>query len=276
MARLICVTNNKGGVGKTNMSVNLASFLAAYGKKVLLVDFDNQANATFSVGINPANLSLSVYHALMGAIAPEAVIKKTSILGLDIMPASADLAGAPVELISEKGREYKLARLLEKVEDNYDFILIDTPPSLGLLTINALCAADEVLIPIQAEYLAVEGLNQLTDTIGLIEENLGHKFKFVGGVLTMYNRGSLVSRDVENKVRKCFGGYIFQTTIPRSTILGQAPKYGKSIIQFAPESKAAFSYKVLAQEFINIDFDKVNSNSANIQDPNYERKTTIC
>jgi chromosome partitioning protein len=250
MTRIICVINNKGGVGKTNVSVNLSAFLAGLGKRVLLVDFDHQANASFSVGIQPRNLSLSVYHALMNSIEPEQVIRNTSILGFDIMPASPDLAGAPVELVSEQNREFKLSRMLEKIQDNYDFILIDTPPSLGLLTINALCAAEEVLIPLQAEYLAMEGLHQLVDTIALIEDNIGHTFRFVGAVLTMYNRNSVLSRDVAKEIKGNFSGHIFETVIPRSIVLAQAPKSGKTILQFAPSSKAANAYKLLAREVI--------------------------
>lgn len=250
MTRIICVINNKGGVGKTNVSVNLSAFLAGLGKRVLLVDFDHQANASFSVGIQPRTLSLSVYHALMNSIEPEQVVRNTSILGFDIMPASPDLAGAPVELVSEQNREFKLARMLEKVQDNYDFILIDTPPSLGLLTINALCAAEEVLIPLQAEYLAMEGLHQLVDTIALIEDNIGHTYRFVGAVLTMYNRNSVLSRDVAREIKNSFSGHIFETVIPRSIVLAQAPKSGKTILQFAPMSRAANAYKLLAREVI--------------------------
>jgi len=258
MTRIICVINNKGGVGKTNVSVNLSAFLAGLGKRVLLVDFDHQANATFSVGVQPRNLSLSVYHALMESIEPEQVIRNTSILGFDIMPASPDLAGAPVELVSVANREFKLAKLLEKVQDNYDFILIDTPPSLGLLTINALCAAEEVLIPLQAEYLALEGLHQLVDTIALTEDNIGHTFRFVGAVLTMYNRNSILSRDVAKEIKKTFSGHIFETVIPRSIILAQAPKSGKTILQFAPNSRPAVAYKLLAREVIALDEDQNN------------------
>ncbi|MDO8265265.1 MAG: AAA family ATPase, partial [Candidatus Parcubacteria bacterium] len=174
MTRIICVANNKGGVGKTNVSVNLPVFLAASGKKVLLVDFDHQANATFSLGINPNNLPLSIYHVLTGQITPSAIIRKSQFFGYEIMPASSDLAGANIELVGEKEREFKLRNILEKVKDSYDFILIDCPPSLGILTINALCAADEVLIPVQCEYLALEGLSQLLSTIDLVKKNLGH------------------------------------------------------------------------------------------------------
>ncbi len=250
MARTICVINNKGGVGKTNVSVNLSSFLAAYGKRVLLVDFDHQANASFSVGLTPRTLSLSVYHALLETVEPEQVIRNTSIMGFDIMPASPDLAGAEIELVDSVNREFKLAKLLEKVEDNYDFILVDTPPSLGILTLNALCAVDEILIPLQAEYLALEGLNQLTNTINLVEENIGHEFKSVSAVMTMYSRTGVLSRKVFKEIKNTFKGYIFDTAIPRSVVLAEAPKTGKTILQFAPTSKAAHAYKMLAREIL--------------------------
>ena len=253
MARVICVINNKGGVGKTNVSVNLSAFLAAHGKRALLIDFDHQGNATYSVGMEPKALPLSVYHALMDTIDPEAVIKNTSILGFDIFPASPDLAGASIELISENNREMKLAKLIDKVQDNYDFILIDTPPSLNILTINALCAAKEVLIPVQSEYLALQGMNQLMDTIELVQDNLGHEFDFVGAVLTMYNRTGVLSRNVLKEVRGNFSGYIFDTMIPRSIILAEAPRHGKTILQYAPGSKAALAYRMLARELINLD-----------------------
>ncbi len=262
MARVICVINNKGGVGKTNVCVNLSAFLAGLGKKTLLVDFDHQANATFSIGIKPEALPLSVYNALMGEIDTQAVIKNTSILGFDILPSRQDLAGANVELIPQKDREFRLDKILDGVRGNYDFIIIDTPPSLGVLTINALCAAEEILIPIQSEYLALEGLTQITETIKLVQENLGHKFRFIGTVLTMYNRGNIISRDVSKELRRTFGGYIFDAVIPRSIILAAAPKYGKPVLQYDPNSKAAQAYRFLAQEVIQLE-QKIKTDTQN-------------
>ena len=252
MTRIICVANNKGGVGKTNVSVNLPVFLSALGKKVLLVDFDHQANATYSLGINPDNLPLSVYHALMGNAEPEAVIRKTSYFGYDIMPASQDLAGAAVDLVTVKERENRLRNILEKVKDSYDFIIIDSPPSLGLVTINALCAADEILIPVQCEYLALEGLNQLLSTVDLVKNNLGYDIKSINALLTMYSRGSRLSREVEKKIRRNFSGHVFDTVIPRAVVLAEAPRFGKTILQYSPTSFATRAYRGLAQELIKL------------------------
>ena len=251
MTRIICVANNKGGVGKTNVSVNLPVFLAAMGKRVLLVDFDHQANATFSLGIHPQNLPLSVYHALMGHVSPAAIIRKSQFFGYEIMPASSDLAGASVELVNLQDREFKLREILNKVKDSYDFILIDSPPSLGPLTINALCAANEVLIPVQCEYLALEGLEQLLNTIKLVKENLGQDLKITGALLTMYNRNNKISREVAKEIRRNFPGYVFDTVIPRQVCLAEAPRYGKTILQYAPTSVAAQAYRELAQELLN-------------------------
>jgi len=252
MTRVICVANNKGGVGKTNVSVNLPVFLAALGKKVLLVDFDHQANATFSLGINPRKLPLSIYHALTGQITPSAVIRKTQFFGYELLPASPDLAGATVELVNLKDREFKLRQILEKIKDSYDFIIIDSPPSLGLLTINALCASKEVLIPIQCEYLALEGLEQLLTTISLVKNNLEQDLKITGALLTMYNRGNRLSREVAKEVRRNFPGYVFDAVIPRAVVLAEAPKFGKTILQYAPTSLAAKAYRELAEELLSL------------------------
>lgn len=253
MARIICIINNKGGTGKTTTAVNLPVFLAAMGKRVLLVDFDHQANATYSLGLNPRNLPLSVYHALAGQVSPSAIIRKSPFFGYEIMPASPDLAGSNVELVTASNREFKLQQLLEKIKESYDFIFIDSPPSLGLLTINALCASTEVLIPVQCEYLALEGLEQLLNTINLVKNNLGQDLKITGALLTMYNRNNRLSREVAKEVRRNFPGYVFDTVIPRQVALAEAPKFGKTILQYAPTSKAAQAYRELAEELIKHD-----------------------
>ncbi|MFH1363846.1 MAG: AAA family ATPase [Candidatus Omnitrophota bacterium] len=252
MSRIICVANNKGGVGKTNVSVNLPVFLAALGKKVLLVDFDHQANATFSLGINSKNLPLSVYHALMGQVSPSAIIRKSPFFGYEIMPSSPDLAGASIELVGLSDREFRLKEMLDKVKEFYDFIIIDSPPSLGPLTINALCAANEVLIPVQCEYLALEGLDQLLNTIKLVKENLGTDLKIAGALLTMYNRNNKLSREVAKEIRRNFPAYVFDTVIPRQVALAESPRFGKTILQYAPISTAAKAYRELAEELINL------------------------
>ncbi len=252
MTRIICITNNKGGTSKTTTAVNLSVFLAAFGKKVLLVDFDHQANATFSLGFNPKDLPLSVYHALMGKVTPQAVIKKSPFFGYEIMPASSDLAGAAVELINLKDREFKLRQFLEKVKESYDFIIIDCPPSLGILTINALVASKEILIPVQCEYLALEGLEQLLATIDLIRSNLGQNLKISGALLTMYSRNNRLSREVAKEVRRNFPGHVFDAVIPRQISLAEAPRFGKTILQYAPNSRATQAYRELAEELINL------------------------
>lgn len=247
------VVNNKGGTGKTTTAVNLPVFLAAMGKKVLLIDLDNQANATYSLGIAPKNLPLSVYHAIAGQVSPSAIIRKSQFFNYEIMPASPDLAGATVELVSAESREFKLNHILERVKEPYDFIIIDSPPSLGLLTLNALCAADEVLIPVQCEYLAMEGLGQLLDTINLVKNNLGHELKILGALLTMYNKSNKISKEVAQEVKDKFPGYIFKTIIPRAVVLAEAPRFGKTILQYAPKSLAAQAYRDLAEEIINLE-----------------------
>jgi len=253
MARIIVVANQKGGVGKSSVATNLPVFLTSMGKRVLLVDMDSQANATLSLGLAPRKLPLSIYHALAGQVSPSAIIRKTPFFGYEIMPASPDLSGATVELVTAENREFKLRQILDKIKEPYDFIIIDSPPSLGLLTVNALCAADEVLIPIQCEYLALEGLEQLLDTVKLVKNNLGHDLKVAGALLTMYNRNSRLSREVAKELRRTFPGYVFDTIIPRAVVLAEAPKFGKTILQYAPDSSAARAYRELAEEIINLE-----------------------
>lgn len=252
MARVIAVANNKGGVGKTNLSCNLPPFLTRLGKKVLLVDFDHQANATYSLGLAAERVPLSVYHGLTGRISPAALIRKTAFFGYDLIPSSQELAGAEIELVSLPDRERKLRSMIEQLQDRYDIIFIDSPPSLGLLTVNILCAAQEVLIPVQSEYLALEGLDQLLNTIELVRRNLGHNLEITGAVLTMHTRRSRICREVEDRLRKSFPGYVFNTTIPRAAVLAEAPKFGRTILHHAPESKAAKAYGELAKELLSL------------------------
>lgn len=262
MTRTIAIANQKGGVGKSNVASNLPVFLAALGKKVLLVDMDSQANATLSLGMAPRNLPLSVYHALMGQISPSAIIRKSPFFGYDIMPSSPDLAGATVELVSQDKREFKLNDILGKIKESYDFIFIDSPPSLGLLTINAICAADEILIPVQCEYLALEGLEQLLGTVRLVNNNLEKEVKIAGALLTMYNKSSRLSREVAKEVRRNFPGYVFDTVIPRQVCLAEAPRMGRTILQHAPTSMAAKAYRELAGEILRLSSeDELNKNS---------------
>lgn len=253
MAIIISVCNQKGGTAKTTSSVNLASFLAAMGKYVLLVDADPQANATSGLGIEPANLSLNLYHSLVSGVLAEETIRRTGIFGYDILPASPDLAGASVELVGMPNREFKLYELLRRIRTNYDYILIDCPPSLGLLTVNGLVASDEVIIPVQCEYYALEGLGNLLKTIDLIRENLERDLKIRGALLTMYDRRNRLCRQVRKEVERNFPGYVFSAIIPRCVQLAEAPSFGKTILQYDNRSKGGRAYKQLAEELVSLD-----------------------
>jgi len=251
MTRVIAITNQKGGVGKTAIAVNLPVFLTAFGKKVLLVDIDPQANATFSMGIKPRDLNVSLYDALLGQISPKDIIKKTQFLAFDVMPTSHDLAGANIELVNMENREFRLKEVIDRVKDDYDFIIIDCPPSLGILTLNALIAADEILIPVQCEYLAMEGLGQLLHNVKVINENMERDIKILGAVMTMYNRKNKVSLAIAKDLRRSFPGYVFDTIIPRVVALSESPVTGKTILRHSPNSKAVHAFRELAREIIS-------------------------
>jgi chromosome partitioning protein len=248
MARVIAICNQKGGVGKTTTAMNLGAYLAALGRRCLLIDFDPQANATSGLGI--ASPQESIYNALMNDLIPGQLIKRTAIFGYEVLPAAPDLAGALVELISLPEREYRLRKVVNQVRHLYDFILIDLPPSLNLLTINGLVAADEILVPIQCEYYSLEGIGHLLKTIELIRQNLGYKLKVAGAILTMYNKKEKLSREVANEVRKHFPHNVFNVEIPRAVALAEAPSFGKPIILYAPYNPAARAYLLLAKEII--------------------------
>ena len=258
MARVIAFINAKGGVGKTTTSINLGAYLAAFGKYVLLVDLDPQANATVGLGIDWRGLSHNLYHSLADIVQPEHIIKKTGLFGYDVLPSAPDLAGASVELVNMERREWRLYDLLRKIMTNYDYILVDSPPSLGLLTLNGLVAADEIIIPVQCEYYALEGLGQLLDTVNLIKNNLGRDLKIKGALLTMHDKRNKLSREVAKEVRRNFPGHVFSAVIPRSVALAEAPSFGKTILQFDPYSTGGHAYRELAQEVINLDKPKNN------------------
>lgn len=253
MARIIAVCNQKGGVGKTTTAVNLGSYLASHGKYVLLVDLDSQANATVGLGVNVGDDEPTVYHALVNDQNPHTALRKTSMFGYDVLPATQILAGATVELVSMEEREYRLRKVLSHVRNNYDFIMVDCPPSLGLLTVNALAAADRVLIPVQCEYYALEGLGQLMRTIELVRNSLNTDLQVLGVLLTMYDKRNHLSRQVLNEVSKNFPGRVFQAVVPRTVSLAEAPSFGKTIMQFDPGSKGARSYRELAEEIIALE-----------------------
>lgn len=249
MAHVVSIVNQKGGVGKTTTSMNLAAFLADFGKRVLLVDLDPQGNATSGLGQEPASLQGS-YEVLAGEKQPAEVIIPTAHAKLFLLPANADLAGSQVELVNEFNRERKLQQAIEKVRDDYDYILIDNPPSLGLLTVNGLVASDSVLVPVQAEYYALEGLGQLLQTVNLVKTNLKPDLAVMGAVITMFDPRTNLANQVLQELYKHFPGKIFRSVIPRSIRLAEAPSYGKSIIHYDPVSKAAKAYERLAREFL--------------------------
>jgi chromosome partitioning protein len=253
MAKIIAFVNQKGGVGKTTSAVNLAAYLAAMGKYVLLVDLDPQANATAGLGFEPESMEKSLYHSLVGQTPPQELIKKTNLFGYELIPASGDLAGAAVDLVLMQDREFRLWNLLHQVRTNYDYVIIDSPPSLGLLTINGLVAADELIIPVQTEYYALEGLGQLLKTVNLIQENLGKDLKIKGALLTMYDKRNKLSQRVAKEVRLHFPGYVFETQIPRCVRLSEAPSFGKTILQHDASSHGGKAYRQLAEEILKME-----------------------
>lgn len=251
MAKIIGIVNQKGGVGKTTTAVNLGAFLASKGKYVLLIDLDPQANASSGLGVRiNSERESSLYEALMCNIPISDVIRKTEIMGYDIIPSSTDLAGAAIELVSRENREFALYNLLHSVRSSYDYIIIDSPPSLGLLTINGLVATEKLLIPIQCEYYALEGLGQLLKTVDLLKENITHSLDIMGVVLTMYDKRNLLSRQVEKEVSRNFPGKVFNTIITRNVELAEAPSFGKPIMVYSPNSVGARAYENLAKEII--------------------------
>jgi len=253
MAKIISLVNQKGGVGKTTSAINLATYLASFGKFVLLVDLDPQGNASSGLGIDIRKLDKNLYHAMILGEHPSKIIFKTETLGHDIIPASQDLAGAGIELVHLDNREFRLYNVLREIRTNYDYIIIDSPPSLGLLTINGLVASDEVIIPVQTEYFALEGLSQLLNTIELVRENLQPNLKVMGAMLTMYDKRNRLARQVVKEVQDHFPGHVFDSVIPRSIRLAEAPGFGKSILGFDAFSKGARAYKNLAKEIIALD-----------------------
>lgn len=248
MARVIAICNQKGGVGKTTTSVNLGAYLAALGKRVLLVDFDPQANATSSLTGNTHEKS--IYHGIVGNIHFEELIKPTQVLGYHIIPSSNDLAGGLVELVNVEEREYFLRKFINNLRHRYDYILIDLPPSLSLLTINGLVAADEIIIPVQAEYFGMEGLGQLLGTIDLVRNNLGHPLKVTGALITLYDKRERLPRQVAKSLRRNFPHPVFTVEIPRSIHLAEAPSFSQPILIYNPGSSGALAYRRLAEEII--------------------------
>ena len=253
MGKIIAVVNQKGGVGKTTTAVNLGAYLAVAGKEVLLVDLDPQANATSGLGIEHQKLEAGIYEALLGQKPLYSVIKRTIQPHYSVAPATISLAGAGIEMVSLENREFRLALLLEELRKEYDYIIVDGPPSLGLLTVNSLVAADSVLIPIQSEYYALEGLGQLLETVKLVQDNLKPALNIMGAVVTMFDRRNKLSGAVLEELHKFFPGKIFESIIPRGVKLAEAPSYGRSILHYDPKSSGAKAYESLAQEVIALE-----------------------
>ena len=259
MAKIISLVNQKGGVGKTTSAINLATYLAAAGKFVLLVDLDPQGNASSGLGIDAKNLEKNLYHSMILGEHPSGIIVKTQTFGHDLIPSSQDLAGASIELVQMENREFKLYNVLREIRTNYDYIIIDSPPSLGLLTINGLVASDEIIIPVQTEYFALEGLSQLLNTINLVRDNLQPDLKIMGALLTMYDKRNRLARQVVKEVQDHFPGHVFDSVIPRSIRLAEAPGFGKSILSFDGLSKGARAYRNLAREILELEKNSKNS-----------------
>ncbi len=251
MSTVFATVNQKGGVGKTTTAVNLAAYLATFGKKILLIDSDPQGNASSGLGIDREEVTECMYDVIINGQEFENIIKKTQVAGLDVAPATPRLAGAEVELTEINLRESRLKASVNKIRHSYDYLIIDCPPSLSLLTVNALTAADQVIIPIQCEYYALEGLSQLIKTIELVRKNLNPDLRICGILLTMYDSRTLLSEQVVDEARKHFGSKVFKTIIPRNVRLAESPSFGQPIVFYDPSSTGAAAYESLSREVLD-------------------------
>jgi chromosome partitioning protein len=265
MNKKIAICNQKGGTGKTTSSINIASYLALAGKRVLLVDLDPQANATSGVGIDKHVVKKSTYHVLLDETEVNEVVQTTQIPNLFVAPSNLDLTGAEVELVSVLGREYRLKKALQKEEGRYDYVIIDSPPSLGLLTINALSAADSVIVPVQCEYYALEGLTQLNNTVKLVRDNLNPQLELEGVLLTMADFRTKLTKEVIAEVKSYFKEKVYDTVIPRNIRLTEAPSFGKPVVLYDKESLGAKKYEELVNEILKIKSDSPSGNNENVQ-----------
>ena len=249
MGKVVSIANQKGGVGKTTTAVNLSTLLAKKGKKVLLIDTDPQGNATSGLGIDK-NVELSTYDLLISDVKAEEIIQDTAIKNLDISPSNINLAGAEVQLVSMMSREQRMKEKIDVIKNNYDYIIIDCPPSLGLITLNAFTASDSVLIPVQCEYFALEGLGQLLNTVELVRKHLNKNLYIEGALLTMYDIRTNLANQVVREVKKFFQNKVYKTVIPRNVRVSEAPSYGMPISVYDPKSKGARSYEKFTREFL--------------------------
>lgn len=252
MSKIISVCNQKGGTGKTTSAINIAAYLALADKKVLIMDLDPQANATSGLGINKHNIKKSTYHILLEELDINETLQPTAINSLFLAPSNLDLTGAEVEMVGTLGREYRLKKALDKVREKFDFVIIDSPPSLGLLTINALCAADSIIIPVQCEFYALEGLTQLANTIRLVKDNLNPDLAIEGVVLTMADFRTNLTKEVIKEARDYFKEKVYNTVIPRNIRLTEAPSFGKPIVLYDKESIGAQKYEQLTREILGL------------------------
>lgn len=251
MGKIVAIANQKGGVGKTTTTINLSAILAKRGKKILLIDADPQGNATSGLGINK-NVELSTYELLVDDSQLVDIIKKTDIKNLYICPSNINLAGAEVQLVSMMSREQRMKEKVDIIKDKFDYIFIDCPPSLGLITLNAFTASDSVLIPVQCEYYALEGLGQLLNTVNLVKKHLNKNLEIEGALLTMYDARTNLSNQVVKEVKKYFNDKVYKTVIPRNVRVSEAPSYGLPITVYDPHSKGAKSYEKLGKEFLKL------------------------
>ena len=251
MGKIITFTNKKGGVGKTTTAINMAAYCADFGKKTLLVDIDSQGNATTGLGFSKSALKKSVYNVLIDDDAAVNNILPTQVKLLDVLPANVDLTGAEVDLVYKRNREQILKNALDKVRDDYDYIFIDCPPSLGLLTINAWVASDSVIIPLQSEYYAMEGVSQLMNTIAMVKQHLNPRLQVEGVVITMYDGRALIAKQITAEIKKFFKNKLYEIIVPRNVRLAEAPSHGVPIILHDPKCVGARAYKALTEEFLS-------------------------